>query len=661
MPYSDIVCPSIALGLLQAQLQSNSISCKSFYPNLHFANKIGVKLYSIIAWQMHKDFLFSDWTFGRSVFNENPDKDRQYALRMAELIASSSVIPFEKSEAKLDIEVILASLHELRDCADAFVDECARRILSFQPKIVGCTSSLQQHLASVALLKRIHELSPDTITVIGGANSDGCIGEATHRSFPWIDYSVSGEADTLIAPLFRSIIERGRDIPPESLPEVVLSPYQRTYTNTSTSWEVCQNLDELPLPEYRDYYEELKASGFDAYIKPSVVMESSRGCWWAMRNKCTFCGLNNPQAGYRSKSPERFLKEVEHLGDNYGTHRYILVDNIIDMSYFKTVLPQLQSPKGERRFFFETKANLKKEQVRAFKEAGVYWIQPGIESLHTDAHKLMKKGCSTGQIIQLMKWTREYGVRMIWLFLWGFPNEKKIWYEQMAEWIPLLEHLEPPKYNLFRIQIQRHSHYFDHAEKYDMELDVVSAMSYVYQLDEHALHDLSYCFIPKGWKDCFENPDLDEMKEWPILKELDKVILTWQERFNAETTPVLAINDNGSYIDVKDTRHVADETHYQLSGELRKAYLLCDKNIKKESLTQLYEENFNSSCSQDNMQELISELKAKKLILEIDGRLIALGVFGDNSELVSFNEFPGATLDIEKLQADGLYEKMTLF
>ncbi len=658
MPYADIVCPSIALGLLQARLHSDSIGCKTFYPNLHFADRIGMKFYGMIGWRMHQDFMFADWSFGRGVFPDNPEKDARYARRMAELIASSSIIPFETTRTTTDIEGVVAAIYELRDHADAFVEECAVRILSRDPKIVGCTSSLEQHLPSIALLKRIRELSPDTVTVIGGANCEGIMGEAAHRNFPWIDYSVSGEADTIITPLFRSILEHGRNVPAESLPDVVLSPRQRSYSGRSAPWGVCKNLDELPFPDYRDYFEEIEKSGFNGYIKPSVVLESSRGCWWAARRKCTFCGLNNPEAGYRSKSPERFLEEVDRLGEAYDTPRFIMVDNIMDMGYFKTVLPSLQSPASDRRFFFETKGNLNREQVRAFKEAGVHWIQPGIESLHPDTLKLMNKGISVGQIIQLMKWAREYGVRMIWLFLWGFPGEKDSWYEEISRWVPLIEHLEPPKYNLFRIHIQRHSHYFDNPRQYDMDLGIMNAMPYVYQLGKDDLHDLSYRFLPRGWKDNFVDPDLDEMEGRDGMKKLESVISKWQERFEGETTPVLAVRDNGVHIDVEDTRRIAEAPCVQLSGDLRRVYLLCDKNIKKQLLVQTYEETFNRKCAESKMGELIAELEAQKLVLEVDDRFIALGVHGDNPKPVSFSEFPGATLDVERLQADGLFEKM---
>jgi hypothetical protein len=66
--------------------------------------------------------------------------------------------------------------------------------------------------------------------------------------------------------------------------------------------------------------------------------------------------------------------------------------------------------------------------------AGVTWVQPGIESLHSGVLKLMDKG------VQLLKWSRELGRRLSWSILWGFPGKKDDWYTDMAGWLPALEH-----------------------------------------------------------------------------------------------------------------------------------------------------------------------------------------------------------------------------
>src|SRR6185369_5992400 len=94
-----------------------------------------------------------------------------------------------------------------------------------------------------------------------------------------------------------------------------------------------------------------------------------------------------------------------------------------DLSYFNDFLPALAEKKLGITLFYETKANLKREQVRLLRNAGVTVIQPGIESLSDAVLKLMRKGVSALQNIQLLKWAMEMGVEPRWNILWGFPRE----------------------------------------------------------------------------------------------------------------------------------------------------------------------------------------------------------------------------------------------
>jgi hypothetical protein len=77
----------------------------------------------------------------------------------------------------------------------------------------------------------------------------------------------------------------------------------------------------------------------------------------------------------------------------------------------------------------------------------------------------MRKGVSTIQNLQLLKWCMEFGVRVDWNILWGFPGEAPEDYEEMARLVPLLHHLEPPARGS-RVRLDRHSPYFIEAESF---------------------------------------------------------------------------------------------------------------------------------------------------------------------------------------------------
>jgi len=126
---------------------------------------------------------------------------------------------------------------------------------------------------------------------------------------------------------------------------------------------------------------------------------------------------------YRSKSPERAVAEIDYLVDRYGVRKLEAADAILDMSYMDTVLAELAGRDEPPLLFYEVKANLKREHVERFAQAGLRSIQPGIESLHAETLKLMDKGNSGVINVQLLKWVTELGIGVNWNFIINIPGE----------------------------------------------------------------------------------------------------------------------------------------------------------------------------------------------------------------------------------------------
>ena len=133
-----------------------------------------------------------------------------------------------------------------------------------------------------------------------------------------------------------------------------------------------------------------------------------------------------------------------------------------------TFCPQLSAARCDLEIFYETKANLKKDQLRTFYSSGVHAMQPGIESLSTPILRLMRKGVTALQNIRLLKWCAEIGITPAWNLLYGFPGEPAQEYARMAELIPSLVHFTPPTFT--PIQMERFSPYFDRPAEFGIEL-----------------------------------------------------------------------------------------------------------------------------------------------------------------------------------------------
>ena len=490
MPFAEVQRPSIALGLLHAHLKDTPLESEVVYANFGFAETVGLVAYQAMQ-SVPTDQLLGEWCFAGDLFPEAPMRDEEYLDLVLEVRCHG--FPAELDQRKDRMRWIRAQ-------GTAYVNRLAEKIVARGPRIVGCSSVFEQHCASLALLKRIRELSPDTVTLMGGANCEGEMGVETLRTFPWVDCVVSGDADTIICDLCRLLIDQDRDVDPAALPFGAISGAQVrresevvSLNGTRAPRPVIRDLDSLPTPNYDHYFETLRESTLSGLIKPGLLAESSRGCWWGEKSHCTFCGLNGIGMTYRSKSPERVLAELSEMSQRYETRSIQFVDNILDMSFLKTVLPALAAEEEKYSLFYETKANLKREHVRLLADAGVRSIQPGIESLDDNVLGLIGKGNSAMINLQLLKWSAEFGIEAGWNMLSGLPGESDDWYAKMARWLPAIFHFQPPS-GLVRVRYDRFSPYHTRAGDYGLDLVPSRAYSYVYPLPNESLMRLAYSF-----------------------------------------------------------------------------------------------------------------------------------------------------------------------
>src|SRR6185295_14313660 len=81
--------------------------------------------------------------------------------------------------------------------------------------------------------------------------------------------------------------------------------------------------------DYAPYLKAVEKNFPDKDIKPVLLFETSRGCWWGEKAHCTFCGLNGQTMNYRAMSPQKALEQFEKLF-SYAADcsRFSCVDNI---------------------------------------------------------------------------------------------------------------------------------------------------------------------------------------------------------------------------------------------------------------------------------------------------------------------------------------------
>jgi ribosomal peptide maturation radical SAM protein 1 len=641
MPLADVERPSFAIGLLSRSLRDRGHDVRGVYANLAWLDEVGLDAWAFQQRGRPSDGL-TDFIFAAALFRDH-DAD---VAGFVDLLQRRN-----EQFAALETPAIVRSVEVLRAKTLAFVERIATDILATEPKVVGCTSVFEQHVASLALLAEIKRRAPHVVTLLGGANCETVMGRATHRTFSFVDVVVSGEADHVVGPLVDALLHHGPQVPPLAVPDAVFVPGHRHtgYPTTSTGDGLprasVRSMDDVSAPDYDDYFAALRACGHAARIVPALVFETSRGCWWGQKMHCTFCGLNGGGMSYASKSPQRVLDEIDELSIRHRTPRLLAADNILDMAYFDEVLPHLEARADERTLFFETKANLRPEQLDQLRRAGVRWIQPGVESLHTKVLRLMRKGSTAPVNVRLLRDCEQRGLIVFWSIIVGFPGEEDAWYAEMADLVPALTHLQPGGFVALRFD--RYSPYFNEREARGLSLTPVAPMQHVYPVDEAARFELSYYFEAAGTPERFGNLLHAPIDDRPGAERLRQAMVAWHADRERSARLVATPHESGGAT-VVDTRAVAMEPTCRLSTDTWTVLRACDQLLSARRLAPTVA---SEGIDQQRFDAAVADLVRRRFIVELDGKLTPLVLTAPVADLPHPLQFPGGTILSDDLVA----------
>jgi ribosomal peptide maturation radical SAM protein 1 len=605
MPWDQLEYPSIQLGILASVLDGAGIGAETRSLNLdcmeHCARatasapeheRLSPRSYrDVVNWS--RDVSIGDW-----IFTPETDADERY-------------LAFARDTGGQE-ETIAAALR-FRALVPSFLTRTADDIAAARPAVVGFTTAFNQTVASLALAEEVRQRLGDSVRIVfGGANCQGPMGPALHRAYPVIDVVVRGEGELVLPGLVRDLVA-GRPVQPQ--PGLCYRDGDRQVVVDEAPGTV--SIDEVPMPRYDEYFERLAGTSFRAGVIPDVTLlyESSRGCWWGERSHCAFCGISDLAMSFRAKSPDRVVAELTELAERHGTLDFFFVDYILNRDYFDDVLPRLRDCGHDFRIFCETKANLRGDQVRLLHDAGFTAIQAGVESLSTPILKLMRKGVSALQNLRLLKWCAEYGVRLYWNVLYGIPGEPMEEYARMADLVPSLTHLEPPR--LVPLQLDRFSPYFEAPGEFGIvargprrDFRFVFAAD---QVDDATLEEIAYSF---------EFGYADGRDPTAYTADFQRAIRGWQSTPRA-AIGTLRYRRGPGFLVVSDRRPGLDSAEYRFGEDEARIYLACEDGATAE---QALHSASSGDLSTADVEDFLEELVAARLACKVDGRYLALAL-----------------------------------
>ena len=627
MPYGEIGQPSLACGLLKAVCDQRGLSSRVFAANLWFAEEIGPILHDLI-FESYSTTLAGEWTFASALFPDFQPEDDAYLRKVISIYALDKRPEWRYLRQRFPYLDHAALLREVRRRAADFVERVADRVLACDPKIVGCSSTFQQHCASLALLRTIKQRRPEIVTMIGGANCEGDAGRVTFEQFPFLDFSVSGEADGFFGPMCETILRSGVEAVLPDLPAGVWGPHHRQ--DAAAVLRACENqedgapivrledMNDSPVPNYDDYFSELNATlTLGRHFKPALPFQTARGCWYGEKSHCSFCGISRTAMKFRAKSADDVMAQMLTLRDRYKISTFQGTEYIFDYRFFNTLLPRLKELGSH--FRFEVKANLKVEQLQAFIESGTVEVQPGVEGLHDEVLGLLKKGVSTAQNILLLKRGRNIGLLVYYNLLHTIPGDRDEWYGETAELIPLLTHLQPPA-AFAQIHYDRFSPYWRNPAAHGLELTPAFGYEYVYPFPPEVLKDLAYFFETPRQREAFLRYDASQNTG---LFRLIRQVHLWKQEFSSKATPTLEMVDQGDKILFKDTREVAVAPTFEIEGLEAQLYRAMEHSVVP---THLIKKSVELGCDEEAIQQAIQSLLDKKIVVALSGRLLGLAL-----------------------------------
>jgi ribosomal peptide maturation radical SAM protein 1 len=444
-------------------------------------------------------------------------------------------------------------------------------------------SFMKQLTSSIAILRSLKNKNPEIITAVYGYDFSYPAGKEILKLTDVIDYILDGDPENTIIEFYDKAVNK-RCVMPGLI-----------------KCDPVMDLDILPYPDYSDYFRELDELWFK-YVRRTVCIEGSRGCNWGETRGCLFCG-HGYKNSYRTKSPDRFIGELESLVKLYEAEQVQTEDYIMPATYPQTVFGNMK-PMAVKNIFYEVNPNTSISDLQIMRGAGVNIIQPGIENLNDDILKILNKSTDTVSNIRLLRDCKIAGIKPLWNLIYGVPGEKEDDYADMLEnIIPAILHLEPPA-STRPIYIQKNSPLLDSQNM----LDNIKP----YEVYEHIFPDGTdidkvAMFFTADYKTAFSNLTLK--------KDFFLSMNSWKKIWKDRMPSLILLYAHGKYAAL-DTRSSPEGVKLDMNERhmilLQKSFLPAGSDI------------FEEFAASNGLLPALKELMENKIILKINGEYISL-------------------------------------
>jgi ribosomal peptide maturation radical SAM protein 1 len=595
MPTLASHIPSFQLALLKPMLEREDIEVEPRSLFMDFGAFIGWKLNDALA-DVYPS-LVGEWVWGKAAFGDlGKGNEKTYLTRFG------SELEWVCRKGGTSLKALKAVRHEK---TFEFLDACVSKLEWEGFSAVGFTVVFQQLVASLALARRLKEKHPGLPIIFGGASFEDDIAKEVLEKCPYVDVVHCGDAELTLPDLVRRL---HRKLPLKGLPGAMhRADGAIAYAGRAPNLE---KLDLTPVPDFDEFFKKREHSRYEESPDAHGVMlpiETARGCWYGMKNHCTFCGLNRAGMDFRAKSPEQVLQMLKALSRRYGTLAFNAIDNILAPEYAEKLFGVLAAERADYRLHYEIRPNLNRTQLRAMRLGGLASVQPGVESFSTHVLTLMKKFTTGVRNLELLKWTTYYGIDNLYNILYGFHGETETDYRMQAALMRKIMHVQPP-YAFALARADRGSPMFEEREKHGVHhLRPAPCYPFIFPKD-FDLNHISYFF---------QDDRAPEGEAWH--QECGAIVDDWKHRWESSARPTLTYIKSVSTLSIHDRRG----TKYRgvrFDDKAAVLYERCADAQRREALYEAY------AGDEKWLDATLSEMLEKDVMIELDGRFLALAL-----------------------------------
>ncbi len=301
---------------------------------------------------------------------------------------------------------------------DISEEELRRRIIQYQPDIVGTTAITPSIYKAERTLQIAKEEKPDAITVLGGVHATFMYRQVLAEA-PWIDAIVRGEGEEIITELVQAI--SAGDWPSRRAAIEGLAFIEDGKVVANPAAPTVKNIDAITADWGILNWEKYN------YIPLGVrvaIPNMARGCPFT----CSFCSQWKFWRDYRIRDPKKVVDEIEVLKRDHGVGFFILADEepTINKKKFVAFCEELINREVNILWGINTRVTdiLRDEELLPFyRKAGLIHVSLGTEAAAQLKLDLFNKETTVAQNKKAVELLRNAGIVVEAQFIVGLENE----------------------------------------------------------------------------------------------------------------------------------------------------------------------------------------------------------------------------------------------